>query len=149
MLRDVSQRFRHPDGRINYSALSRHTGYDRKTLRKYLARNILPKSKHRRPKPSKLDDYKEAIQQRLSDYPEISAARIYRELHERGYSGESLLSGTISALSDPTKKFLQCIDTRPNLVYKPRSTGEIVDESRSMGPPIVCIASPTFLGIPG
>lgn len=87
LLRDISQRFRHPDGKINYSALARHTGYDRKTLRKYLARNILPKSKPRKPKPSKLNNYKDFILQRFTEYPEISAARIFRELRERGYSG--------------------------------------------------------------
>ena len=87
LIRDVSQRFRHPDGRINYSALSRHTGYDRKTLRKYLAKNILPKSRQRKPKPSKLDPYKDFIHQRLSEFPEISATRIFRELREVGYTG--------------------------------------------------------------
>ena len=87
LLRDISQRFRHPDGKINYSALARHTGYDRKTLRKYLARNVLPKIKPRNQKPSKLDEYKEIITKRLIEYPAISASRIYRELHEKGYTG--------------------------------------------------------------
>ena len=87
VLRDISQRFRHPDGKINYSAMARHTGHDRKTLRKYLAKNILPTIQTRKPKSSKLEHYKEYILQRLKDYPAVSASRIFREIRERGYSG--------------------------------------------------------------
>jgi len=71
---------------LNKSEIARRTGYDRKTVRKYASAKTVPKPKPRAPKPSKLDPYKEYIQNRLSEYP-LSAARIYREIQEQGYAG--------------------------------------------------------------
>lgn len=40
------------------SAIARETGFDRKTIQKYLKADTAPQSKKRQPRKSKLDPYK-------------------------------------------------------------------------------------------
>ena len=44
---------------LNKSQIARKTGYDRKTVRKYISAKYVPKAQTRTSKPSKLDPYKE------------------------------------------------------------------------------------------
>jgi transposase len=69
------------------SEIARETGHSRVTVRKYIHSQIPPKSEKRSKRPSKLDDYKEYIDQRLQEYP-LTATRIYREIQEQGFSGK-------------------------------------------------------------
>jgi transposase len=69
------------------SEIAREMGHSRVTVRKYLHSQVPPKPEKRSKKPSKLDDYKEYIDQRLQDYP-LTAARIYREIQEQGFAGK-------------------------------------------------------------
>jgi len=71
---------------LNKSQIARRTGYDRKTVRKYTSAKYVPRAQTRRSKASKLDSYREYIQNRLSEYP-LSAARIHREIQEQGFTG--------------------------------------------------------------
>lgn len=80
MIRDL-----HNQGYTN-SEISRITGFNRRTVRKYLAADELPKKQQRAVKPSKLDPFKDYIQDRIAAYP-LTAKRIYREIQERGYTG--------------------------------------------------------------
>ena len=41
----------------------------------------------RRPRPSKLDSYREIIQERLAEYPQLSAMRLFEEVRAAGYPG--------------------------------------------------------------
>ena len=41
----------------------------------------------RAPRPTLLDPYKETIDARLSDYPQLTAVRLFREIREAGYPG--------------------------------------------------------------
>lgn len=89
MLRDLAHEMDITQGKVNVSEIARKTGYDRKTIRKYLAMEVPPEPQKRTTKKSsKLDDYKEYITQRLNDYPEITAVRTYREILDKGYSGK-------------------------------------------------------------
>ena len=72
---------------LNISQIAQKTGFDRKTVRKYLSACTPPSVKPRTSKPSKLNAYKEYIRNRITDYP-LSAARIYREIREQGYDGK-------------------------------------------------------------
>ena len=72
---------------LNISQIAQATGFDRKTVRKYLATRTPPLAQPRTSKPSKLDAYKDYIQNRIADYP-LSAARIYREIQEQGFAGK-------------------------------------------------------------
>ena len=71
---------------LNISDIARETGFDRKTVRKYIAASALPTAQTRTNKPSKLDEYREYIQERITEYP-LSAARIYREIVDKGFTG--------------------------------------------------------------
>ena len=87
---------------LNISQISRETGYHRNTVRKYLAAQTMPTPASRRPRPSKLDPFKEYIQQRIRDYP-LSAARISREIQEMGFRGKgTIVKDYIREIRPPT-----------------------------------------------
>jgi len=87
---------------LNISQISRKTGYHRNTVRKYLTAQTMPVPAPRRVRPSKLDPFKEYIQQRIRDYP-LSAARIYREIQERGFDGKyTIVKDYIRKIRPPT-----------------------------------------------
>jgi len=87
---------------LNISQISRETGYHRNTVRKYLTAQTMPVPAPRRIRPSKLDPFKEYIQQRIRDYP-LSAARIYREIQERGFDGKyTIVKDYIRKIRPPT-----------------------------------------------
>ena len=73
--------------RLNISQISRKTGHHRNTVRKYLTAQTVPSPASRKVRPSKLDPFKEYIQQRISEYP-LSAPRICREIQEMGFDGK-------------------------------------------------------------
>jgi transposase len=71
---------------LNISAISKQTGFDRKTVRKYLQLKTLPEPQKRLGRPSKLDPYKPHILKKLEEGP-YTAARLYREIKEMGFNG--------------------------------------------------------------
>jgi transposase len=71
---------------FNKSEIARITGFDRKTVRKYLQQKTVPEPKKRPPKPSKLDPYKPYILEKLKEGP-YTAARLFREIQEMGFDG--------------------------------------------------------------
>jgi len=75
------------DQGLKISQIARETGFDRKTIRKYVNAEAPPIAKPRARKPSKLDDYKDYIQSRLSKCP-LTAARVYREIQQLGFTGK-------------------------------------------------------------
>ena len=76
----------HKQGLSN-SEIARQTGYNRRTVSKYVKAKVPPVSKRRSVKASKLDAYKEYIIQRINSVP-LTASRIYREIQARGFSGK-------------------------------------------------------------
>lgn len=77
-------------------AIARELGVSRNTVRATLRREGPPRYS-RRPLPSKLDPYKDYLRQRLADFPELSAKRLYEEISALGYRGG------ISILKDFTR----------------------------------------------
>jgi transposase len=71
---------------LGIRAISRRLGISRKTVRKALAQDR-PPERQRRTKPSKLDPYKPYLQQRLQDYPELTAKRLLEEIQGQGFTG--------------------------------------------------------------
>jgi transposase len=71
---------------FNKSEIARITGFDRKTVRKYLQQKTVPEPKKRPPKPSKLDPYKPYILEKLKEGL-YTAARLFREIQEMGFDG--------------------------------------------------------------
>ena len=80
MIRDLySQGF-------NISEISRQTGFDRKTVRKYIHLKTAPDPQKRPKRKSKLDPFKPYILEKLKEGP-YTAARLYREIKKMGYEG--------------------------------------------------------------
>ncbi|VVB72993.1 Uncharacterised protein [uncultured archaeon] len=71
---------------LSISEIARKTGHSHGTIRKYLRAPTPPLPQKRQKKPSKLDPYKDYIVGRLQEYP-LSAKPLYREIHEKGFTG--------------------------------------------------------------
>ena len=71
---------------FSISEISRQTGFDRKTIRKYLKIKTLPGPQKRPGRKSKLDPFKPYILEKLKEGP-YTAARLYREIKEMGFDG--------------------------------------------------------------
>ena len=72
---------------LSISEISKITGYNRRTVRKYAKTSVPPTSKKRKRKSSKLDNYKDYIISRLNAHP-LTASRIYREIKDEGFAGK-------------------------------------------------------------
>jgi transposase len=74
---------------ISITAIARRTGRDPKTIRKYIERGIEapvygPRSVGR---PSKVAAYLDFLRERVAAFPDLSAARLTREIRALGYAG--------------------------------------------------------------
>ncbi len=74
---------------VSITAIARRTGRDPKTVRKYIERGIEapaygPRSVGR---PSKLASFMDFLRERVTAFPDLSAARLTREIRELGYIG--------------------------------------------------------------
>ena len=74
---------------VSISAIARRTGRDPKTIRKYIERGIEapvygPRMLGR---PNKLAPYLEFLRERVTAFPDLTAARLTREIRELGYMG--------------------------------------------------------------
>ena len=81
MIRDL-----HAQG-LSIKAISKKTGFDRKTVRKYLNITSVPEPEKRAKKASKLDEYNDYITTKLHEGP-YTASRLYREIQEMGFTGK-------------------------------------------------------------
>lgn len=68
-------------------AISRETGYDRRTVKKYLKTGEKPSYKRRSSKTSLLDPYKPHIRDAVVRL-DLQATRIFRDIQKMGYSGQ-------------------------------------------------------------
>ncbi len=80
LIRDLSSQ------NLSISEIARQTGFDRKTVRKYLQLKTLPEPQKRHGRKSKLDPYKPYILKKLEE-GSYTAARLYREIKEMGFDG--------------------------------------------------------------
>ncbi len=64
------------------AAIARHTGRDRKTIRKYLGR---PTGERRVPAPSCLEPFRAYLQARFDEDPHVDATVLHRELADAGF----------------------------------------------------------------
>jgi transposase len=73
---------------LSVSAIAERTGKDRATVRKYIARGLaMPVYKSRPLKPITIGAFESFITERLKQWPDLSAARLLREITELGYRG--------------------------------------------------------------
>ncbi|HDR7481912.1 IS21 family transposase [Bacillus toyonensis] len=71
-------------------AISEETGFDPKTIRKYIQQDELPSKKKVEKKPSKLDPYKPYLLQRIKEGT-TNCAVLYDEIVSMGYPGKSTI----------------------------------------------------------
>jgi transposase len=74
---------------LSITHIARRTGRDPKTVRKYIERGIEVPVYGPRPlgRPGKLSPYLDFIRERVTLFPELSAARMTREIRALGYIG--------------------------------------------------------------
>lgn len=72
------------------TAIAEETGYDRKTIRKYLNQEKLPQATKRKSSGSKLDPYKSYILARIKEGT-INCAVLLEEIQKLGYEGKSTI----------------------------------------------------------
>jgi transposase len=81
---DVEVRALHNRG-WSISAIARHTGFDRKTVRKYLAGDGKP-GERARPGPDPFDEFVDYVTARLTEDPHLWARTLYDELEPLGFT---------------------------------------------------------------
>lgn len=72
---------------LSITAISDKTGFDRKTVRKYLNLTTIPEPRQRAKIDSKLDKYKDYIVKKLQEGP-FTAVRLFREIQDMGFTGK-------------------------------------------------------------
>ena len=71
---------------LSISEISDRTGYDRKTVRKYINKKTALEPQKRPTRSSKLDPYKPYLLEKLNEGP-YTSVRLFREIQEMGYDG--------------------------------------------------------------
>ena len=91
MVREIAKEVELTEGRLNISEISRRTGYDRKTVLKFVKSPNLPQKQQRKKKSSILYPYPDYIKSRITKDPQFSAHRLHREIQEDGFPGSYTL----------------------------------------------------------
>jgi transposase len=96
--------------------IARETGLSKNTVKKYLRRNDPPKYKKRIEKPSKLEDYKQYLEERVnSASPHILPATVLlKEIQEQGYQGQiTILRAFLRKIRTPEPEKIIRYETDP------------------------------------
>src|SRR3546814_5730359 len=73
---------------LSVSAIARESGFDRKTVRRYIERGLEPpRYGPHKPRPRLLDPYTAYLRERVMAWPGLTGSRLLRELRELGYAG--------------------------------------------------------------
>ena len=73
---------------LSVSAIARKVGCDRKTVRKYLDGGLeAPVYGPRQPRARVIEPYEDYLQERIRAFPDLSGARLLREIRKLGYDG--------------------------------------------------------------
>src|SRR6056297_2198477 len=73
---------------LSVSAIARKVGCDRKTVRKYLDAGLeAPVYGPRQPRARVIEPFEDYLQERIQAFPDLSGARLLREIRKLGYDG--------------------------------------------------------------
>lgn len=86
---------RYIEAGVSKAATARAVGISRRTLYNWIDAGELERDPHdmkveygpRPPRPSKLDPWKATIKARLTEFPQLAAAKLFREVRADGYPG--------------------------------------------------------------
>jgi len=103
------------DKGLTKKATARRLGLDRKTVAKYWKGPADDPEKPRyQRRPRLTDPYEEYITDRLDEWPELTAERIYREIKKKGYTGsERTVRRYVNGLRKKTYREYKPIETLP------------------------------------
>ena len=101
------------------AAIARHTGHDRKTVRKYLAGDAAP-GVRARPSPDPFDPFVDYVTARLVEDPHLWARTLYDELERIRFelSYQSLTRNIRARMLRPTCAACRAATERPNAVIE-------------------------------
>lgn len=101
--------------KISNSEIARRLMVSRKIVRKALASEICPQRiKSAAVRPSKLDPFKDYINERLVKYPKLPAVVVFNEIKDQGYNGKRRIVETyVSKLKKKTEESFFRIETLP------------------------------------
>ena len=78
----------HREG-VSISDIARRAGLDRKTVRKYIARDLEPPAySPRPPRPLLIDGFAPYLRERVAAFPELTGRRLWREVRDLGFTGD-------------------------------------------------------------
>ncbi|MBW2690657.1 MAG: IS21 family transposase [Deltaproteobacteria bacterium] len=98
---------------LSRRAISRRLGIHRRTVRNALASNMPPRVVYRR-RGSIIDPHRGWLLAKLQQYPELTAARLFYLLKERGYEGgSSLVRQVVAELRPRMKPVYQSLHFEP------------------------------------
>lgn len=75
---------------LSISEIARRTDHDRKTIRKIVSQEKMPRMKKKEKRPSKLDPFKDYLNKRMESGV-FNCAKLIKEIEAMGYSGRSTL----------------------------------------------------------
>lgn len=109
---------------LTISAIARHTGFDRKTVRKYPAGDGKP-GVRARPSPDQFDPFVDYVTARLIEDPHLWARTLFDELEELGFgqSYQSLTRNVRVRNLRPVCEACRTATQRPNAVI-PHAPGD-------------------------
>ena len=73
---------------LSVSAIERETGFNWKTVKRYLGQPPPAAARRASARPQLLDPFRDRIRARLAKYPQLTARRLYEEVQEAGYAGK-------------------------------------------------------------
>ena len=101
---------------LSVSAISRRTGHDRKTIRKYIARGMQPPAYTAAccAAPSLLAPFQAFLRERLARFPELTGRRLWREIGDLGFTGGySTVTDFLRAIRPPPSRPPSSAASRP------------------------------------
>ncbi len=110
------------DKGLTKKATARRLGLDRKTVAKYWEGPADDPEKPRYQRRHRLTDpYEEYITDRLDEWPELTAERIYREIKVKGYTGSKrTVRRYVMGLRKKTYREYKPIETLPGMPCRDR-----------------------------
>lgn len=99
---------------VPIAEIARRVGQDRKTVRRALRAQNVPVYLRAQSVPSKLEAFKGYIQERIKDYPRLSATALFEEIKRQGYTGKvRIVMEHVAAVRQKGREVFLRLETQP------------------------------------
>ena len=100
---------------LSKTAIAERLGLDRSTIHRWLRAGDLDRDldaeavpyRPRPPRPSKLDPYRPLLEERLADYPDLTAVRLFAEIRAAGCRGAQGCRSTMGWVAEPPRNHVR------------------------------------------